>query len=317
MQRPRNMRQHPKTTRGFEHLKFADVPEEFMDATGYSLADYSVAIGHVTHENPLRFEIFGSGVLVQKGKRCGLLTAHHCVHGPDAPEFRFGSFDGDKLVLVLKRSHLVVLPPEILVKHDLGIPTADGEPDLAFVEFLASPQLGAVRAVSSFWSLDRDFGKIATEFGQFGMPFTVIGFPGTYHQTKREGNIVRKIIKHMAFFYAIRPKGIFSARGWDYVEATNRYDQGNELPPTFHGVSGGPVWGLKIKREKQSGRLILNDFALLGIAISQIRASKKALRVRAHFIRSIYELAWLNLNGLSCKPAGKICERVSFSRPSK
>jgi hypothetical protein len=291
------MRHYPTNADGTpEHLKFADVPREFMDQTSYALADYSVAIGRITHEHPTRFEIFASGVLVRKGNRRGVLTAHHCVHGPQAPEFRFGSLDGDKLVLVLKRNNLVVLPPEVLVKHDLGIPKADEEPDLAFVEILPSPQLGTVSAVGSFWSLDRDTWKLRREFGQPEMPFTVIGFPGAYHRTKIEGNTTRKIIKHMAFFYAIRSDGLFfSGEDWDYLEAANRYDEGNDLPASFHGVSGGPAWGLKIKRDKVSGHLILKDFSLIGIAISKIRISKDEIRVRIHFIRSIYDVAWRNL----------------------
>ena len=99
----------------------------------------------------------------------------------------------------------------------------------------------------------------------------------------------------MAFFYAIRPDGVHERDGWDYLEATNRYDEGNELPASFKGVSGGPAWGLKIAKDKATGQLILKDSSLIGIAISQIQITKKELKVRAHFIRSIYDLGWRNL----------------------
>jgi hypothetical protein len=277
-----------------DYLKFADVPRSFMDQTGYTLADYSVAIGRITDENPMRFAIYASGVLVRKGNRHGILTAHHCVHYP-GPELRFGSFDGDKLLLVLKRNNFLVLPPEVLVKRDLGIPKANEEPDLAFVEILPSSQLGSIKAIGSFCHLDNDPAKIKQEFGQIDMPFTVIGFPAAYHQTKHEGNVTRKIIKHMAFFYAIRPYCVCERDGWDYIEATNRYDEGHELPASFKGVSGGPAWGLKISKDKRNGQLILKDFSLIGIAISQIQITANELKVRAHFIKSIYDLGWQNL----------------------
>lgn len=277
------------------YMKFSDVPRDFMDQTGYTLADYSVALGYSTNENATKFEIYGSGVLVRKGGRFGILTAHHCVHKP-GPDFQFGSFDGDKLLLVLKRSHFVVLPPEILIKHALGIPKGKQmEPDLAFVEILPSPQLGSIKAISSFWPLDKSPSEIEQGFGKIQMPFAVVGFPGEYHQDKSEGKITRKIIKHMAFFYEIKPNGVHQRGGWDYIEAHNWYGGNNELPDSFEGVSGGPVWGLQIKRDENSGQLSLKNFSLIGIAFLQIRVSKKKLHVRAHFVRSIYDFAWRNL----------------------
>jgi hypothetical protein len=280
------------------YLKFSDVPRAFMEETGYMLADYSVALGYSKSAKGSKLEIFGSGVLVHKGNRFGVLTAHHCVNNPDA-DFRFGSFDGDKLVLIIKRSYHIVLPPEILIKHALGIPKGDEmEPDLAFVEILPSTQLGSIKAISSFWSLDKKPLKIEQEFGKIDMPFTVVGFPGAYpyHQTKIEGNTTRKIIKHMAFFYAIGSDGICERDGWDYIEANNWYGGNNELPKSFEGVSGGPVWGLQIKRDENNRQLSLKKFSLIGIAFLQIRITKKKLRVRAHFIKSIYDLAWKNLS---------------------
>jgi hypothetical protein len=276
-------------------IKFVDVPRSFMDETGFMLADYTVALGYPTNESGRKFEIFGSGVLVRKGNRCGILTAHHCVHDP-APSFRFGSIDGDKLLLVVKGSNLVTLPPEILIKHALGIPKDDKMgPDLAFVEILTSPQLGTIKAINSFWCLDKNPDDVEREFGKIEMPFTVVGFPAAYHDEKPAGRRIRKIIKHMTFYYSIGAKSIRERGGWDYIEAKNYYGKNNELPESFEGVSGGPVWGLQVKKDKDNGKLSLKKFSLIGIAFLQIRKSKKIIHVRAHFIKSIYERAWEKL----------------------
>lgn len=274
------------------YIKFRDLSRDFMDETGYKLADFSVALGGFEKANPKIPRFWGSGVLVQKGKRFGILTAHHCVHGDYDLQFGFG---GDKLVLILKRANFV-LPPEILIKHALGIPKGtEMEPDLAFIEILPSPQLGNIKAVSSFESLDKNPQDIAKYFVGIEKPFVVVCFPGEYHQTKNEGRTTLKIVKHMTFFYSIASDSIRERDGWDYIEANNWYGGNNDLPKCFKGVSGGPVWGLQIKKDKNNGQLSLKKFSLIGIAFLQIRISKKALRVRAHFIKSIYELAWRNL----------------------
>ena len=259
------------------YIKFSDVPRGFMEETGYMLADYSVALGYVKSAKGSKPEIFGSGVLVHKGNHFGVLTAHHCVDNPDA-DFRFGSFGGDKLLLVLKRSHFIALPPEILIRHAFGIPKENiMEPDLAFVEILPSPQLGSIMAINSFLSLDKNPLEVEREFGKIEMPFTVVGFPGVYHQRRAEGKNTRQIIKHMAYFYTIGPKSVRARDGWDYIEAKNWYSRNHELPDSFKGVSGGPVWGLQIKKDKNDGHLSLKKFSLIGIAFLQVRRSKKIL----------------------------------------
>lgn len=288
-------RRRPKT-KDPNYLKSSEVPRSFMDETGYTLADYSVALGYSGNAKDSKLQIFGSGVLVHKGNRFGVLTAHHCADNSDA-DFQFGSFGGNRLVLVLKH-RFIKLPPEVLIKHSLGIPKgAEMEPDLAFVEILPSPQLDSIKAISSFWSLDKDSFDIQQAFGGTGMPFTVVGFPGEYHQPpKSDGRTIRVRIKHMTYFYAIAPDSISTRGGWDYIEAQNWYGKNNDLPNSFEGVSGGPVWGLQIKRDKVTGQLILKKFSLIGIAFLQVRLSKKKLRVRAHFIKSIYDIAWRNMS---------------------
>ena len=207
-----------------------------MEETGYTLADFSVALGGFEKANPKIPRFWGSGVLVQKGKRFGILTAHHCVHGDYDLQFGFG---GDKLVLVLKRAQFVVLPPEILIKHALGIPNGiEMEPDLAFIEILPSPQLGHIKAVSSFEVLDKNPLNIAKDLVGIERPFVVVGFPGEYHQPpKKEGRTTRIIVKHMTYFYSIASDSIQERDGWDYIEANNEYEGNDDLPSSFAGVS--------------------------------------------------------------------------------
>jgi hypothetical protein len=273
-------------------LKFTDMPLAFMEETGFMLADYSVALGCCENQDNQEAQIYGSGVLVRKGNRFGVLTACHC-----ADELEVGSLNGTSVVLVMKPSCYVIIPPVLVVKQVLGKPSKESmEPDLAFLEIRPSPILGSIKAVASFWNLDQKAFEHAKQYQAAGTPVVVIGFPGVYHNTKIEGRHIRKQVKHMTYFYAVRQDSIRERGGWDYIEANNRYDQGNDLPKTFHGVSGGPVWGLQITKDKTSGKLSVKKFALVGIAFLQIRKSKKTIRVRAHFINSIYSRGWQGIS---------------------
>jgi hypothetical protein len=99
----------------------------------------------------------------------------------------------------------------------------------------------------------------------------------------------------MTYFYSIASDSIEERDGWDYIEANNEYEGNDDLPSSFAGVSGGPVWGLQISKNKTDGKLVLKKFSLVGIAFLQIKISKKQIRVRANFINSIYDIAWRNL----------------------
>jgi hypothetical protein len=278
-----------------EMMTIGDLPRDFMEETGHTLADYSVALGFSENGNPTEMLPIGSGVLVRKGNCQGILTAHHCIHKPGR-DLQVGHTAGDTVLLLLKRRQPMKIPPEVLVKHALAVPkTDDFGPDLAFLEILPCPQLGSLQAACSFWNLDKDPTKIAKGFGIVGTPFAVIGFPEVFSQKSVEGLVTRFKMKHMTFYYSIVADGLPARECWDYVEANCLHDEKSDLPKTFAGVSGGPVWGLKIKRDKKTGKFSLLDFALIGIAFFQTGIKNEEQRIRAHFIKSIYRACWKKL----------------------
>jgi hypothetical protein len=267
-----------------------------MGETAQALADYSVALGYFPDDKAVNPTIFGSGVFVHHGNRYGILTAHHCVY-PPGPDLRVGHFGGHRIALILKRGQPIVVQPEVMEKHALANPHGRRlEPDLAFLEFAECALLSSLRVKASFWSLGPISRRKARKVGKPGTLFTVVGFPGLY-QTKTPGTLLsapRHAVKHMAYYYVIDTKSLCRRDGWDYIQATNVYGQGEELPESFEGVSGGPIWGLRIHKNKRDGVVKLKGwgFALIGIAFLQIRVSKKKLKIRGHFIDSIYQVAW-------------------------
>jgi hypothetical protein len=131
---------------------------------------------------------------------------------------------------------------------------------------------------------------------QWALPFlALLGYPAEFSQTSVQGLTTRFAMKHMAFYYSISADGLPIRDGWDYVEANCWHHEKSDLPESFAGVSGGPVWGLEIKRDKKTGKFSMLDFALIGIAFFQTGIKNDERRIRAHFIKSIYRTCWRNL----------------------
>lgn len=280
---------------GQEFLRVGDLPDKFMDETGFLLADYSVALGATERGRLETFKAIGSGVLVRKGNHHGILTARHCIHSPNH-HLHLGAYGVHSLHIIIRGGRGIIIPPEIQIEHSVATPEReDFGLDLTFVEILPSPVLGTIKAVGSFWSLDKDFGKILETFGKVGTPFTVVGFPEVHYNTRFIGKALYHKVKHMTYYYAIQEKSVFERNGWDYIEANCWYGDGNPLPETFRGVSGGPLWGLEIMRDKADRKLKLKNFALIGIAYLETELKKEERQIRGHFIRSIYDVAWRNV----------------------
>jgi len=99
----------------------------------------------------------------------------------------------------------------------------------------------------------------------------------------------------MSYSNSIQGGDVFEIKGWDYLDSTILYP-GNDIPPSFTGVSGGPVWGMEIIHRKKTGKLELGKHALIGITFYQTALENNRRRLRAHFIRSIYDVAWRALS---------------------
>jgi hypothetical protein len=279
-----------------EHLKVGDLPRSFMDDAGRTFADYSVALGYLRDGKTDGFHPNGSGVLVSRRSRFGILTARHCLHDP-GPEVRLGPTGTDTLFLALRGGRGLVVQPQDVIEHLLVTPQSEEfGPDLTFIEVLPGERLASFKAIGSFWSLDQDPVQIMEGFGTIGTPNASIGFPAFHHDTKFNGNSFHHTARHMAYYFAIGKGDVFERDGWDYLESTCYYGGSHELPPYFKGVSGGPVWGMQLRRDKADGHFSLVRSALIGITFYQTAIQNSECRLRAHFIKSIYNLAWRNLS---------------------
>jgi hypothetical protein len=274
---------------------FQDLPRGFMDSVSKGLGDYSVALAFLKDGRAQGFCPNGSGVFVQKGNRFGILTARHCFH-PPGPEISLGPTGKDTLCLIVRNGSCIFVKPYEVLEHEIAMPGVKTFwPDLTFIEILPGSKLSTFKSIVSFWSLDKSADEIFQEFGRNGSPILVAGYPDYSYKTRIEGTTIHHAVRHMGYSFVIRPGNVFLEDGWDYLKNTYWYGPKNELPASFSGMSGGPIWGLKLRQHEDTGDVSLLKSALIGINFCEYGIQNNEQTVHAHFIKSIYELAWENL----------------------
>ena len=280
-----------------EYIKLADLPEYFNEELMKYFSYYSVALGRIRNRRAEEFTPLGSGVLIERKNRFGILTARHCLHACK-PTVEIGPYGCDTLSLIINRGRSVLVKPNEAIEHKLIEPrTEEFGPDLTFIEIFGD-SLATLKGVGSFWNLNKKPDEVLSEFGKEGTPVVSIGFPGVDYQTEilPNSNTINHRVRHMTFSNVIQTGDVFEKDGWDYLESNMWYGGTPELPETFGGVSGGPVWGMHIRKNKSDGRLTIEKSSLVGITFYQTAMKGDERRLRAHFIKSIYDLAWRDLN---------------------
>jgi len=275
------------------HLELADLPQLTAAFERGPFFDYSVGLGRVRDQ---KLTSLGSGVLVKKGGRCGILTARHCLHAC-TPKVSLGPSGCDELYLVLRRGDPVRAQPLEVVERGLATPQSEEfGPDLTFIEVLAVQRRASLEAIGSFCSLDGPLGEIEKDFGGVGTPTVSVGFPEDHNTQRAEGGTVRLRVAAMLLGPSVIESGDTSENaGWDYIESHFSDPVSGRSPASLKGFSGGPVWGLKLRKHKTDGHISIERHALIGINFYEIGGQNEERRMRAHFIKSIYEVACKNL----------------------
>jgi len=249
---------------GTERVQLKALPPDFVTVLMREFVPYSVGLARVSRKSPVQLASLRSGTLVKKEGRVGILTADHCMRA-----VRAGKAAGDSIHLVLP-NRSVELPAEIISEHSLVNRTnAEYGPDLAFIEIAPCQRLGTVKAVASVWPLDRDPRVLLKEFGTVGSLLVSLGFPEERCRTEIEGNTFSRTSYHLVCLHVIEKGNIIRRKDWDYVDSKCWYGDSNPLPKSFQGSSGGGIWGVRVHRDNNDGKLAIRASALVGVQFYQ------------------------------------------------
>ncbi len=226
---------------------------------------YSIGMAWVSSKQKQTCTPFGSGTLVKKNGIVGILTARHCVK-----QMQDESVNHDCVVLLLRDSRAVYLPPDSLIAYRLTTPvTEEYGPDLDFVEIALCEQRQTILAIASVWSLEQDFDALLKEFSAEGSLLASLGFPEERCKTTPLPNGFRRSAYHLTCGHVIQKGDIMERDGWDYIQSKCFYCDENDLPRSFGGTSGGGIWALEVLKSKASGKLSIGRSALVGVSFYQ------------------------------------------------
>jgi hypothetical protein len=267
-------------------IMLKDLPDDFLMRVWDDLKHYSVGLFLGTQQ-------LGSGTLIKCGNLWGILTAHHVLHRTEPP-LDLSLSSTHKLLLVIRESsHSFEIPAKYLREIEIGIPVSDDEgPDLTFLELPQGEELGTLKAIKSFWSLDHDIeNRLASALKDDGV-WIKIGIPHESLMVQQESeDTVQISSKLVSYFGSATSDRRYESEGFDFVNMEAYYNGNDTLPDSFAGVSGGGLWKIEIHGDSIGSNLTHRNPIFCGVPFYQEEIIDGMRIVRCHYARSIYERA--------------------------
>lgn len=273
-------------------IQFQELPRSLDREINTAIHDYSVGIFRYIEPNGETFRSLGSGTLIRRDGRFGILTAYHCLHAC-SPQVTLGKASNQRMVFVLRGGRQIVVGTDELFEHPLAPANPrrpSRGPDLTFIEILPGSRLERFRSVGSFCPLNLDPEAVLAEFAAPGTCTVCVGHPEVERRMRVEDG--HRVFNEGKFhiFLGFLQGGVVRRGRWDFGEISANYAASATLPKTFEGVSGGGFWAVTFKKRK--GVIEIDRIRFMGVAFYQspIRHGKRI--IRGHYARSVYDTAW-------------------------
>jgi hypothetical protein len=225
-------------------------------------------------------QLLGSGTFIRIGDISGIITAQHVTQLIE-PSYELG-------LIVIEQEHKFTIPYQHLSIVNLadGITPGQG-PDLSFVRL--HPNTAAqISPYKSFWNLaaDKDIMLTAPPALDAGAWF-VCGTPDELTQMEPSATGRGQVVSLGGYCGVGGPESEYETDGYDYLDMTVEYKEGENIPTSFGGISGGGLWQVKLKGER-ADQLEPIQYLYSGVPFYQSALRDNRRIIKCHGRRSIY-----------------------------
>lgn len=265
-------------------IPLGKIPEVVQKKVGNTILGFSTPLLGLKTSDPSEQPILlGSATFVQYGMKKGLLTAEHVISKTD-----FNKCLNIGLIITIGE-HRYTIRREYLSARTTIPNTAEYGPDMAFIE-IPEIDVGRIAARKAFWQIDSNRSKIPKllSMRNYGM-WVIFGCPSSYQRTvKSKSHFESTFIPKGLMSMASRPV-LHTKNTYDYLDVRAVYDDTNQLPDTFGGVSGGGLWYVPLSTNiDDSAKIQVGHPSLMGIAFYETGVMSRCMDIRCHGPKSIY-----------------------------
>jgi len=263
-------------------LQIGDLPETLQER---------ISADTDTHTIPLLLdsEFIGSGTLIRFGNCEGILTAAHVVTNeswaidcsPNSAQRLFTSVKNEAQELYIETRFLEIEQTEPQ-SHEFG-------PDLAFMKIPESRFKMSILAEKAFLDVSESNELFRMAMTADENPTMVFGgFPDVYKRDLMPQPGFETIQHLQGYGFLTGQEEREHHEGYDYILVGANYDQGDDPPITFRGVSGGGLWRLALSRDR-AGENYRHQIWLAGVVFYETPLEEGRRYLRAHGPESLYQ----------------------------
>lgn len=275
-----------------KELRIRDLSDKLTTDILDKIEPFSIhIIGITVRNNTEHISLIGSGTLIKLSNFYGILTANHVIESKNYKESPKIGFN------ILRESHKFEINNSFLSTHTIGNYKKVSGPDLAVIE-IPEINLFWFKEKKAFYNLEsHSYISIKERYNDNGV-WVISGCAAEHESScgldRNFGDVTS--FRHTCWFGGKEKEWIESK--FDYIESKAVYDDENEPPDSFRGVSGGGLWQV-ILSESHSGNFEIKDIILAGVAFYQTRIVNNHRFVRCHGRKSIYNMVCSVLKSFS------------------
>ncbi len=261
--------------------KMIDKYYSSLEQISLPIQSWSVSLIGINHDqagNQL-MSLCGSGTLIKINSIFGILTANHVL------ELLQENYESLGLLLIEGR-HCFNQPLQYFTLEKIAVPIIEDEgPDLGFIR-TPIEIAREIMPYKGFFDLssDREFLLNQPPVLNDGIWY-VSGTPDEY--TSRDISAKRPAIKLRPFCWVCEAIRIYKKEAYDYIETEVYYNQGEKLPSSFGGISGGGLWQVLVEKKSEE-ELISKRYLFSGVVFYQSSISDDRRVIKCHGRESIY-----------------------------